>query len=487
MNISELLDKLVGLLWGLPLLISVLGVGLFFTIKSGFWQFRFFKHAWEYAFSLLKKDKNNEEKGGILSSYQAVATALGSAIGIGNIAGVASAIAIGGPGALFWMWVCALIGMATKMAEITLALYYRTKDPDGEAYGGPTYYLQKGFKEKGFFGWQPLAIVFGFGIMSDYFLGMSAYTISEAVSVTFNINQIAVGIGFAILVYAVILGGIKRLGAVSAVVVPFMAIFYVLAGILILLKDASALPATFELIFKSAFKPIAPVGGFAGAGIMLAARTGIARGIYSNEAGWGTAAMIHSTAKVDHPVKQGLLGIIEVFVDTIIVCSITGLVIINTGVWNSGLSSSALALKAFESGLGTWGSIILTLGIFLLGWTSVTAKYTNYEIVLRHATGKNYKIRRTIIKLMRYGVALPGLCLTIFAVKNGIPSSVIWLFADIVTALPTFVNLIAILLLSGKFFELLRDYTSTRIGENKGKSSKIKLFYEDDTEKVLNK
>ncbi len=479
MNIAVVLDRIVGILWGLPLLVGLVGVGLFFTVKSGFWQFRFFGHAFKYAYSMFTKKETSKEKDGILSSYQAIATALGSAVGIGNIAGVASAIALGGPGALFWMWVCALIGMATKMAEITLAVHYRTKDPNGEAYGGPTYYLEKGFKEKGYFGWKPLALIFGAGIMSDYFLGMSAYTISEAVSVTFHVDQILVGVGFAILIYIVVLGGIKRLGSVLAIVVPVMAVCYVLAGLVIILKDASALPATFALIFKSAFTPIAPVGGFAGASIALACRTGIARGVYSNEAGWGTAAMIHSTAKVDHPVKQGLLGIVEVFIDTMIVCSVTGLVIINTGSWSTGLSSSALALHAFEKGLGQWGAIVLTLGIFILGWTSVTAKYTNYEIVLRHAFGLNYKVRQIIIKLMRYGVALPGLFLTIYTVKKGIPSSMVWLCADMVTALPTYVNLIALFCLSGKFFTLLKDYTDKKFKPSKSNPVAVKLFSDD--------
>lgn len=314
--------------------------------------------------------------------------------------------------------------------------------------------------------------------MSDYFLGMSAYTISEAISVQFNLDQIMVCVGFVALVYLVVLGGIKRIGTVFAFVVPFMSILYILAGLFIILKGAANLPETFSLIFKYAFTRMAPIGGFAGASIALAARTGIARAIYSNEAGWGTAPMIHSTAKVDHPIKQGQLGIVENFIDTIVVCSITGLVVINTGVWSSGLSSSALALKAFETALGSIGPILLIISLFLLGWTSVTAKYTNYEIILRHAFGNNMKIRSTIIKIMRYGVGLPGLFLTIYAVKNGIPPAIVWLFADMVTALPTFINLFALLCLGGKFFELLKDYNNKYLGQTKDDAKPIKVFYE---------
>lgn len=480
MDITVFLDKVVGFLWGTPLLFGLLGTGLFFTVKSGFWQFRHLGFSIKHIGNMIKKGKNSNGggKSGILSSYEAIATSLGSAVGVGNVAGVSSAIALGGPGALFWMWICALVGMATKMAEITLALHYRTRDENGEAYGGPTYYIEKGFKEKKYPGWRILASVFGFGILCDYFLGMSAYTVSEAVGTTFNISPIYIAIVFAISLTAVVLGGIKRLGSVLSVVVPFMCLVYIFSGIVIIIKDASQLPATFALIFESAFTPAAPIGGFAGASVALAFRTGIARSIYSNEAGWGTAPMIHSTAKVDHPVEQGVLGVMEVFIDTIIVCSITGLVVINTGAWNSGLSASELAIHAFTLGLGKVGGYILVLCIFLLGWTSVTAKYTMYEIVLRHVFGFGQKAREIIIKIMRSCMALPGLFLTIYTVKNGIPSSIVWLFADIVTGIPTFVNLISILLLSKKFFELLKDYNSTQFGERLENKERVKAFFE---------
>lgn len=479
MDITVLLDKVVGFLWGAPLLFGLVGTGIFFTVKSGFWQFRHIGFAFKNVINMLKpKKSSNNDQSGILTSYEAIATALGSAVGVGNIAGVASAIALGGPGALLWMWVSALLGMATKMAEITLALHYRTKDANGEAYGGPTYYIEKGFKENKYPCWKILVTIFGFGILSDYFLGMSAYTVSEAVATTFNINPITVAIVFAIALTAVVLGGIKRLGSVLSIVVPFMCLIYIFSGIVIIFKDVSQLPGTFALIFKSAFTPAAPIGGFAGASIALAFRTGISRGVYSNEAGWGTAPMIHSTAKVDHPVEQGVLGVVEVFIDTIIVCSITGLVVINTGAWNSGLSAAELAIHAFTLGLGKVGGYILVLCIFLLGWTSVTAKYTNYEIVLRHVFGFSKRTRDLIIRIMRSCVALPGLFLTIYTVKNGIPSSIVWLFADIVTGIPTFVNLIAILLLSKKFFALLKDYNVEHFGERLENKEKVKAFYE---------
>lgn len=478
MNIGEFASWLAGFLWGTPLLVGLVGTGVFFTVKSRFWQFRHLGYAFKHIARSLKAGKNADGTG-ILTSYQAISTALGSAVGVGNIAGVASAIALGGPGAIFWMWFSALLGMATKMAEITLALHYRTKNAAGEAFGGPTYYIERGFKEMGYKGWRLLAGVFGIGILSDYFLGMSAYTVAEAVSTTFNLDQILVGVVFAVALTLVVLGGIKRLGTVLSIIVPFMCLIYLGTGLVIILKDASQLPATFALIFESAFKPRAALGGFAGASMALAFRTGISRGVYSNEAGWGTAAMIHSTAKVDHPVDQGVMGVVEVFIDTIIVCSITGLVIINTGAWSSGLSAAPLAIEAFKIGLGNVGTFILTLSIFLLGWTSVTAKYTNYEIVLRHVFGVSEKVMKVVITIMRSCVALPGLFLTIISVKNGIPTSVIWLFADIVTGLPTFVNIFALLLLNKKYFTLLHDYNRRKFGTKSGADEgDVRLFVE---------
>lgn len=370
--------------------------------------------------------------------------------------------------------------MATKMAEITLALHYRTKNKKGEAFGGPTYYIERGFKEKGFKGWRILASVFGIGILSDYFLGMSAYTVAEAVATTFDVNQIMVAVVFAAALTIVVLGGIKRLGSVLSIIVPFMCLIYLGTGLIIILKDVAQLPTTFALIFESAFNPRAAVGGFAGATVALAFRTGISRGVYSNEAGWGTAPMIHSTAKVSHPVEQGVMGVVEVFIDTLIVCSITGLVIINTGAWSTGLSAAPLAIKAFEIGLGGAGTFIITLSIFLLGWTSVTAKYTNYEIVLRHVFGVSEKAMKAVIVVMRSCVALPGLFLTIISVKNGIPTSVVWLFADIVTGLPTFVNIVALLMLNGKYFALLRDFNRKTFGagDKENTEGEIQLFVE---------
>lgn len=476
---EEVLGKIVSLLWGWPLLIGVLVVGLYFTIGSGFWQFRYFGHATKYVFSNIKREKTQGE--GILSSFEAVSVATAGAIGVGNIGGVASAIALGGPGAVFWMWITALVGMMTKMVEVTLAVHYRDKRPNGETYGGPTYYLEKGWaKEMGLPGWKPLAVVFGIGIFLTFFLTMQTYTVSEAISVTFNLNHLAVATVYAFLfLWPIILGGIPRIGRFASYMVPFMAMFYVIAGIIIILINISNLPQAIALIFKHAFTPMAAIGGFGGATFAMAVRMGIARGVYSNEAGWGTSPMAHATATVDHPIKQGMWGIFEVFVDTIIVCSITALVIITTGAWQSGLSGAALTLSAFEQVIGYWGKIIVTIGVFLFGWTTSTGWYSYYETLLRHAFRDNKKVEEGFLKAYRYIYPIPGWGMVAFATTMGLPPAIVWLFADIATAVPTYVNLLVILVLGGKFFQLLRDYNSKYLGYDKIDTGKpIKLFYD---------
>ncbi len=475
---ESILGKIVSLLWGWPLLIGVVGVGLYFTLGSGFWQFRCFGHALRYVFSNIKREKM--EGAGILSSFEAVSVATAGAIGVGNIGGVASAIALGGPGALFWMWITALVGMMTKMVEVTLAVHYRDKRPDGSTYGGPTYYLEKGWaKEMGLPGWRILAVIFGVGIFSTFFLTMQTYTVSEAISVTFNLNHLGVATVYIFLLWAVVLGGIPRVGRFASYIVPFMAMFYVIAGLIIILMNASQLPQALGLIFKHAFTPTAAIGGFGGATFAMAVRMGIARGVYSNEAGWGSSPMAHATASVDHPVKQGMWGIFEVFVDTIIVCSITGLVIVTTGAWQTGLSGAELTLTAFERGVGYWGKVIVTIGVFLFGWTTSTGWYSYYETLLRHAFRTNKKIEESLLKVYKYLYPIPGWSMVLFATTVGLPPAIVWLFADITTAIPTYVNLIAILGLSGKFFQLLRDYNSKYLGYSPISDTPVRLFFEE--------
>ena len=479
----ELFGKIVDLLWGPPLLILMTVTGLFFTIKSGFFQFVNFGHIMQKTFGSMFKKEDNEKKvdtsQGLLSSFEAISVAIGGSVGVANIGGVATAIAVGGPGAVFWMWVSALFGMILKMVETTLAVYYRSRDEKGIPFGGPTYYMEKGLgEERGFKAWGLLAFIFGAGIFSTFFLTLQNYTVSEAVGNTFGINLIIVSVLYVVCVYLIISGGIPSLGRASAKIVPFMCLFYVIAGLIIIFKNVTELPTAFRLIIGGAFTGTAAVGGFAGAGVGQILRLGMARAVYSNEAGWGTSPMIHSTARVKHPVEQGIWGVFEVFIDTIVVCSITALVIILTGQWSSGLDGATLTLTAFEVEFGMIGRVIIAASIFLLGLSTTTGWYAYYEILLRHLLGDNSNVRDKILTIYKWTYPIPGMVLVVLAVMGELPGAAVWLFGDFTSAIPTFINVGTILVLSPVFFKLVKDYKARYLGIGEVDPD-FPIFYED--------
>lgn len=471
-------EKLVGWIWGIPLIVTILGTGLYLTLSTGCFQFAKFGHILKSTFgNLLKKDKGAGE--GLISPFQAISIAVGGTVGVGNIAGVATAIAVGGPGAVFWMWVAALFGMLIKTAEVTLAVYYRQKDENGHPYGGPTYYMQKGLgEERGLKFWPILAVIFGAGIFSTFFLTLQNYSVSEAVGNTFGVNLVVISVIYVIMTYIIIAGGIPKLGEIAGNLVPFMCIFYIVGGLIIIVKYATSLPSTFGLIFSGAFNGTAAVGGFAGAAFAQTIRLGMARAVYSNEAGWGTSPMIHASARTDHPVKQGIWGAFEVFVDTILVCSITALVIILTGEWSSGVSGATLTLNAFEVGIGRVGRVVVAISVFLFGLTTTTGWYAYYEVLLRHLFKKNLAIKDKILAVYKWVYPIPGMLLVILSVKNALPGPTVWMFGDLTSGIPTFANVIAILILSPTFFKLVKDYKARYLGIGKVDPN-FKLFYED--------
>ncbi|MET3575077.1 alanine/glycine:cation symporter family protein [Bhargavaea ullalensis] len=481
---EQILEKIVGWLWGLPLIFTVLFVALYFTVGSKVFQITHLPHIFKATFGKVfsKKDrKESESEKGILTPFQAVATAIGGSVGVGNIGGVATAIAVGGPGAVFWMWLTALFSMMTKMVEVTLAVHYRNSDEKGDPYGGPTYYMQKGLGEEHNIKWWKIpAILFGFGIFATFFITLQNYTVAEAIDSTFGFGLIPSALIYVIGIYIIILGGIKRIGETASKIIPFMCAFYLLAGLFIIFSNASEIIPVFKMIFNSAFTGMAAVGGFTGAAIAQVIQMGVARAVYSNEAGWGTSPMIHSTAKTSHPVKQGLWGAAEVFIDTIIICSITALTIIVTGVWSTGLDGATLTLAAFEEGVGSAGRYIITVSVFLFGLTTTTGWYTYYEVLLRHifSTDRSIQAKNRILFLFKWIYPLPGLLLVIYAVFYQLPGKYVWYFADITTAIPTFINLVVLLFLSKKFFALLRDYKARYL--NIGTvDPDFKVFYED--------
>jgi len=473
-------ETLVGWIWGVPLLVAILGIGFYLTFASGFFQFVKFGHIMKETFGkLVVRHKGEEGAAGILSPFEAVSSAIGGSVGVGNIAGVATAIAVGGPGAVMWMWVAALVGMLIKMCEVSLAVYYREKDEKGNPYGGPTYYMQNGMgKERNMGWWKILAVLFGLGIFTSLFLTMQNYSVSEAVANTFSIPLLAVGIVYTILVYVITAGGIPSLGKWAGRLVPFMTLFYVLVGLFIILKNAGQIPHALALIFGGGVSGTAAVGGFAGAAAGKAIQMGIARAVYSNEAGWGTSPMIHSTARTDHPIRQGMWGAFEVFVDTLIVCTITALVIVTTGEWQSGVAGATLTLNAFQSEIGVVGRVVISISIFLFGLTTTTGWYAYYEILLRHLFGKDSKTKESILTFYKWFYPIPGLAMTAYAVYGGQTPATLWLFADLTTGIPTFLNIIALIILSPVFIRLLKDYKARYLGIGTVDPN-FKVFYED--------
>lgn len=486
-RMQEILQSITEFLWGLPLLIVILFTGLYFTIGSKFFQFIYLPHILKKTLLSIFKRKSSDDNTsskGIISSFEAVSTAIGGSVGVANIGGASTAIAVGGPGAMFWLWVCALLGMIIKTVEVTLSVHYRSTDENGDPYGGPTYYMEKGLgEERKFRYWMIPAVLFGCGIFGTFFFTLQNYTISEAVSSTFDIGMIPVSLTLMLVTYYVIYGGLRHIGKFAAKLVPFMVLFYVLSGLYIILSHFTEIGNVFSIIFQGAFGGTAAVGGFTGAAVTQAISMGMARSVYSNEAGWGTSPMVHSTAKVNHPVKQGLWGAFEVFIDTIVVCSVTAFVIIITGKWSSGMSGAELTLTAFEMGIGDTGRIIITISIFLFGLTTLTGWFVYYEVLLRHLLrNKDQTFKKRILTFYNWFYPIPGTALVIYAVSYGLTGQTVWYFADIASAIPTFINVVAILLLSKKFFSLLQDYKARYLGIGQIDPT-VHLFYEDSSQK----
>jgi AGCS family alanine or glycine:cation symporter len=430
-----------GWVWGPVTMALLMGTGLYLTVLTRGVQFRWLLKALREVLGKVFAKTRGE---GTVTPFQAVATALASTVGVGNIAGVSTAITIGGPGALFWLIVSGLLGMGTKFAEIVLALTYREQDDTGTYRGGAMYILKNGLKAPwlgGLFALLTALAAFGIGNM------VQANSVAESVKASFGIDPRVSGAAIVVLTGVVILGGITRIADVTQFLVPFMCLSYLLGAGVILLTHAAQLPAVVETVLASAFTGHAAVGGFAGAGVMQALRFGVARGLFSNEAGLGSAPMVHATARTDHPVRQGLYGIFEVFVDTILVCASTGLVVLVTGEWSNGHTGAALAAKAFETGLpGVWGDIVVTTGILTFAFSTLL--------------GWSFYGETAIAYLLGTKVILPYRLLWLVAAYLGATGSlhVVWDVADTLNGLMALPNLMALLLLSPVVARSLRDF-----------------------------
>lgn len=471
MSLDSFMVAFADFLWGAPTVVLLLVLGIILTVLSGFFQFAKFKYVWKQTFCrILRKDAGTGEKGSI-SAIEAVTVAIGNVVGMGNIAGVATAIAVGGPGAVFWMWVIALVGMILKMTEVSLAVYYRRRDSHGNPFGGPTYYIKYGIGEnRGIvlkYVAKVLNFLFCFGLLAGSLIMSQCYNVSEAVSSTFNINQLAVAAFYTIMVYLMIAGGLKTLSKFAMKMVPTMCIIYIAAGLGIIAINIENLIPTIVLIFKSATTGIAATGGFAGATVMLAIQKGFARALFSNEAGQGTSPMIHASATTDHPISQGLYGVFEVFVDTIVVCTITALAVLITGEWSSGVRGVTLSLNAFASVYGYAGKVILAVTIFLFGVTTTSGCFTYQYTVLGYLFEKHLNIRDKILSAYKWFYPIPAFVMVVYALSKGLPPEIVWTFVDVATGMPTIVNVTALLFLIPKFLQLLKDYKARYMGIGK--------------------
>ena len=453
--IKEINSVVNGIVWGIPAIVCILGVGLILSIRTGFIQFRKFGDAMKN--TIGKIFKKTDAKKGAMTPFQAVCTALSATIGTGNIAGVAGAIAIGGPGAVFWMWISALLGMCTKFAEVTLAVHYRETNAHGDLVGGPMYYIKNGLKKH----WHWLAYAFAvFGVLTVFGTGNATQvnTITTSIDTALlNFNVISadgvktvnliIGIVIAVIVALVLLGGVKRIGRVSEKLVPFMAVLYIVLALGVIFLNIKEVPGVFYEIFYGAFNPSAVTGGVVGS-LFLSMQKGVARGIFSNEAGLGTGSIAHATSDTNKPVEQGLFGIFEVFMDTIIVCTMTALVILCSGttVTYGQAAGAELTISGFTTVYGEWVSIFTAVAMCcfafstILGWGLYGARCM--EFLSSHKWVKPFMVVYSLVAIVGATIEL----------------DLLWSIAETFNGLMAIPNLIALFLLSGTVVKLVKEH-----------------------------
>jgi AGCS family alanine or glycine:cation symporter len=439
---TDFITVLNGWAWGPPMLVLLLGTGLYLTLGLRFMPIRKIPQG----LRLLMNGRHSTADGDI-TPFSALMTSLSATIGTGNIAGVATAIALGGPGALFWMWMTALVGMATKYAEAVCAVRFREQDEQGHFSGGPMYYIKNGLHKR----WHWLGVAFaifgslaGFGIANT----VQSNSVSEVLQSTFAVPPLLSGLVLMVLVGAVILGGIKRIAVVASWLVPFMALGYMLMALIIIGSNLTEVPGAISTIVSGAFTPTAATGGFAGATVWAALRFGVARGVFSNEAGLGSAPIAHAAAQTNEPVQQGMVAMLGTFIDTLVVCTMTGLVIVIMDVWPSGVSGASLTSMAFANGL-PGGHYVVAVGLCLFAFTTMIAWAFYGE--------------RCVVFLFGTKAIMPFRVVWVLAVPVGtmMELNVVWLIADTLNALMALPNLIALVLLGPLIFRLTREYFET--------------------------
>lgn len=444
-----------GFVWGVPAMVCIIGVGLLLSIRTRFIQFRKFGYTFKVTLGRIFHKK--EASDGSITPFQAVCTALAATVGTGNIAGVAGAIAIGGPGAVFWMWISALLGMCTKFSEVTLAVHFREKNRQGDWTGGPMYYIKNGLGPK----WRWMAVLFALlGVLTVFGTGNATQvnTITSAINTALlnyhvidassvSVSSLIIGIIIAVLVALILLGGIKRIGRVAEMLVPFMALLYIILALGVIFLNIDRVPGVFASIIEGAFSPASATGGVVGS-FFLSMQKGVARGIFSNEAGLGTGSIAHATADTDHPVKQGFFGIFEVFADTIVICTMTALVILCSGVSVSyGTDAGAeLTINGFITTYGSWVSIFTAVALCcfafstILGWGLYGTRCI--EFLFGSWINKPFMVVYSLVAVIGATADL----------------GLLWSVAETFNGLMSIPNLIALFLLSGTVVKLVKDY-----------------------------
>ena len=479
MSLNDILSYLNGIVWGTPFTVALMLGGAVFFLASGGFVIRHFGHVWKNTLGTALKSEARTSKDGKVTPWQAVCVAVGGCVGTGNISGVAAAVAVGGPGAVFWMWVWAFFAMTLKMCEATMGSYYRKSDGNGGYTGGPYYYMEEGLgKEKKWKIGFALAWGFALGFFAMFLSGSQASVLAESLNASYGVPMIPFVLAYTVFMFYIVWKGVPRIATILGKAVPVMTVLYLLAGIVIIIMNAANLPSVFAAIFSSAFTGTAAVGGFVGAGVKTAMSQGIARAINSNEAGMGTSPMIHAAADTVHPVRQGMWGIVEVFIDTIIVCSVTALSVLSTGVWTSGSTSMTLALEAFNSAFGGFGTLFMNVMLCLFGFTTTAAAFAYYDAALRYmlkrCSEKTIEKASFIFKLV---FPIPNIFIVTTIVVSLGDFNLYWNFVNLIIALPVFFNVIGLLMMVPKFSELMKDYRARYLGKGEVDPD-FKLFYE---------
>lgn len=444
-----LITRLSDVMLGPWTMIFIAFVSIYLTVRARFFQATGFAYIMRHTFGRMfdrRGDRDRER----MTPFQATSTSLAGTVGMGNMAGVATALSIGGPGAIFWMWVLAFFGMITKTAEVTLAVHYRDVGSDGQIHGGPMYYINKAL------GWKSLAGLFSIGVVVNSFFSSSllqAHTVGRAFNASYGISPYLITSVMAVVTAIVAIGGVRRIGRFCEALVPFMTVLYIAGGMIIVVANASAIPSVFGDILGYAFAPAPALGGFAGAAVLSAIQMGMARGMLSNEAGLGTAPMVHANAETEHPFKQGIWGAAEVFIDTTVVCSVTALVILSSGVLANGNSGIEMLLDAFATHYSSGTARAFVSGAILtFSLSTQIAFFVYFETAVVNLLGKG------VFRYIKWTYFLPGV---VFAGITNVDQ--LWALANISVVASAIPNLVALLVLSGVFITLMKDYLS---GEN---------------------